>query len=272
MLTKQQESILNLHERLFASVRNTSFDISYYIDQLDESTKLQYSNLVDLSDKKFKIIEKRARLQSKNAFWFRQRQHRITASTFGTFCRLKNLTDPVKTFEQKRSFFTSQSVRHGIQYEDVASALFLEINKCDESPVGLIVNYQILFLGASPDSLIIKNGDIKLLEVKCPYSVFQKESKLQKEIDSNKFYIKKDSAGKYFISDKHDYYYQIQGQLNITGISECILIVFVPPKDIITVPVKRNENFFKTDMLQKLCSVYFEKLLPHFLALTSTHK
>ena len=59
MLTKQQESILNLHERLFASVRNTSFDISYYIDQLDESTKLQYSNLVDLSDKKFEIIEKK---------------------------------------------------------------------------------------------------------------------------------------------------------------------------------------------------------------------
>ena len=57
VLTKQQESILNLHERLFASVRNTSFDISYYIDQLDESTKLQYSNLVDLSDKKFEIIE-----------------------------------------------------------------------------------------------------------------------------------------------------------------------------------------------------------------------
>ena len=65
MLTKQKESILNLHERLFASVRNTSFDISYYIDQLDESTKLQYSNLVDLSDKEFEIIEKRTRLQVK---------------------------------------------------------------------------------------------------------------------------------------------------------------------------------------------------------------
>ena len=133
--------------------------------------------------KSSKLLKKRTRLQSKNAFWFRQRQHRITASTFGTFCRLKNSTDPVKTFEQKRSFFTSQSVRHGKQYEDVASALFLEINKCDESPVGLIVNYQILhvFLGASPDSLIIENGEIKLLEVKCPYSVFQKKSKLQKE-------------------------------------------------------------------------------------------
>ena len=173
VLTKQ-ESILNLHERLFASVRNTSFDISYYIDQLDESTKLQYSNLVDLSDKEFEIIEKRTRLQSKNAFWFRQRQHRITASTFGTFCRLKNSTDPVKTFERK-SFFTSQSVRHGIQYEDVACALFLEINECDESPVGLIVNYQIPFLGASPDRLIIENGEIKLLAVICPYSVFFKK-------------------------------------------------------------------------------------------------
>ena len=133
--------------------------------------------------KSSKLLKKRTRLQSKNAFWFRQRQHRITASTFGTFCRLKNSTDPVKTFEQKRSFFTSQSVRHRKQYEDVASALFLEINKCDESPVGLIVNYQILhvFLGASPDSLIIENGEIKLLEVKCPYSVFQKKSKLQNE-------------------------------------------------------------------------------------------
>ena len=104
----------------------------------------------------------------------------------------------MKTFEQKRSFFTSQSVRHGIQFEDVASALFLEINKCDESPVGLIVNYQILFLGASPDSLIIENGEIKLLEVKCPYSVLQKKSKLQKEIHSNKFYIKKGQCWEIF--------------------------------------------------------------------------
>ena len=138
----------------------------------------------------------------------------------------------------------------------------------------MIVNYQIPFLGASPDRLIIENGEIKLLEVKCPYIVFKKKSKFQKEIDSNKFYIKKDSTGKYFLSDKHDYYYQTQGQLNITGISECILIVFVPPKDNINVPVKRNENFIKADtcMLPKLCSVYFEKLLPHFLALTSTHK
>ena len=130
--------------------------------------------------KSLKLLTKRTRLQSKNAFWFRQRQHRITASTFGTFCCLKNSTDPVKTFEQKRSFFTSQSVRHGIQYEDVASALFLEINKCDESPVGLIVNYQIPFLGASPDRLIIENGEIKLLAVKCPYSVFQKKVQASK--------------------------------------------------------------------------------------------
>ena len=59
VLTKQQESILNLHERLFASVRNTSFNICYYIDQLEESTELQYSNLVDLNDKEFEIIDKK---------------------------------------------------------------------------------------------------------------------------------------------------------------------------------------------------------------------
>ena len=70
MLTKQQESILNLHEILLASVRNTSFDISYYIDQLDESTKLQYtcSNLVDLSDKEFEIIKKRTPTAKKKCF------------------------------------------------------------------------------------------------------------------------------------------------------------------------------------------------------------
>ena len=86
----------------------------------------------------------------------------------------------MKTFEQKRSFFACQSVRHGIQYEDEACALFLEINKFDESPVGLIVNYQIPFLGASPDSLTIENEEIKLLEVKCPYSVFSKKVQASK--------------------------------------------------------------------------------------------
>ena len=154
---------------------------------------------------------------------------------------------------KKRSFFTSQSVRHGIQYEDVVSALFLEINKCDESPVGLIVNYQILFLGASPDRLIIENGENKLLEVKCSYSVFQKKSKLQKEIDSNKFYIKKDSAGKYFMSDKHDYYYQIQGQLNITGISECFDELFLCHQRILSLCLLKE---MKTSSRQICCQNY----------------
>ena len=48
----------------------------------------------------------------------------LTASVFGTFLRIKDTTDTVKTFKNKKMFFTSKSVKHGIQYENAALAKY----------------------------------------------------------------------------------------------------------------------------------------------------
>ena len=108
-----------LNDMLFEKVDAALFDTHEY--SLTESEKLFYSHTqCDL--KRTKTIEKQTRMQSKNAKWFAEREHRITASSFGTFCRMKSCTDPCKTFAQKKAFFTTRSVKHGIMYENSAFA------------------------------------------------------------------------------------------------------------------------------------------------------
>ena len=61
----------------------------------------------------------------------------------------------MKTYKQKKAFFTSRSVKHGLKYEDVALAKYCESHNVTDSAVGLVVNPRIPFLGASPDRLVI---------------------------------------------------------------------------------------------------------------------
>ena len=85
-----------------------------------------------------------------------------------------------------------------------------------------------------------------------------------KQAEMQHFYLRKEN-GDLRLSTKHDYYYQIQGQLNVTGIDKCDLVVFVPPADLVVVPIQRDNSFFQSEMLPKLSSVWFKNLLPEFV-------
>ena len=63
-------------------------------------------------------------------------------------------------------------------------------------------------VGASPDGLVsctcCGNG---ILEIKCPYSV-------RNSLPTDVSYITKTNVG-YNLSKKHDYFYQVQGQMGV---------------------------------------------------------
>jgi len=256
-------SALDLADELFRSVERTQIE-NDQVDQMNESQTSFYSNVIKAEIRQCRLIEQQTRMQSKNACWFREREYRLTSSTFGTFCRLKPSTDPVKTFKQKKMYFTSRSVKHGIMYEDAALAKYCQSRNLVDSAVGLVVNPQIPFLGASPDRLVLENEALKLIEIKCPYSLFEKKTSIDKQIKAGGFYLQMEHD-KVVLRKNHDYFYQIQGQLNICGIDTCDLVVFVPPEDTQVVTIKRDQDFFNTEMLPKMSKVWFQYLMPHFL-------
>ena len=63
------------------------------------------------------------------------------------------------------------------------------------------------------------------------------------------------------LKKNHNFYYQIQGQLNICGISWCDLLVRSSvPGDIFVQRITQDNNFWKTSMLPKLQDFYFNAL------------
>ena len=70
-----------------------------------------------------------------------------------------------------------------------------------------------------------------------------------KQAEMQHLYLRKKN-GDLRLSKKHDYYYQIQGQLNVTGIDKCDLVDFVPPADLVVVFYKEINTSFKVKCCQ----------------------
>ncbi|KAG1674650.1 PiggyBac transposable element-derived protein 3 [Nymphon striatum] len=111
-------------------------------------------------------------------------------------------------------FFATRSVKHGIMYENSAFAKYSCQYKVIYSPVGLVVNPAISFLGASPDrSILTADKELKLIEIKCSFSLFERKSSVQKQISSSSFCLTREN-GEVTLEKNHDYFYQIQGQMD----------------------------------------------------------
>ena len=83
------------------------------------------------------------------------------------------------------------------------------------------------FLGASPDA-VGKNasGDtVCLVEVKCPY---KGRNKTVEEMYDDKSFCCHLVNGEPKLKLNHDYHYQIQGQMAITGVHTCDFVVWTP--------------------------------------------
>lgn len=129
---------------------------------------------------------------------------------------------------------------------------------------GLYVDEQLNFLGATPDG-IIKGNEEYIVEVKCPAScvnLFPTEAILERKftfwkIDKNKSTITE-------VNKKHNYYFQVQGQLHITKAKYC-LFIFWTPKGVKIEKILRDDDFWVTEMENKLKDFYFDCLLPEIL-------
>ena len=87
------------------------------------------------------------------------------------------------------------------------------------------------------------------MEVNCPYS-----SRDKSITPVTVPYLKFDENSKVVLSDTHDYMYQVQGNMFITGTTMCHLVVFTLV-DLVLVDVPYNWEFV-TEMLAKLDSFF----------------
>jgi len=145
------------------------------------------------------------------------------------------------------------------QEEVAKKELAAKLNK-DIKPCGLFIDYENPCLGATPDGLIDENG---LVEIKCPQLAehLTAEEAIEK-LPSWKGVFDKKNPDK--INRKHRYFYQIQGQLNITRRQYCIFAIWTP-KSMKIVHVDVDDAFWKYQMLPCLTRFYYECMLPEIV-------
>ena len=95
-----------------------------------------------------------------------------------------------------------------------------------------------------------------ILEIKCPYS-------LQDSIPTNAPYLTSSMDGEYKLSTTHKYYYQVQGQLGITGRPFCDFVCWTP-QDIHVERILYDPDFF-IEMELKLQNFFVSVILPRVL-------
>ncbi len=160
-----------------------------------------------------------------------------------------------------------KAIQWGIEHEKDAIKTYEEATGNDVKPCGLLVSPNG-FLGASPDGFV---GDNVVLEVKCPWRM--RSSKLSDVVSTDKmFFIGKldnpDNDSQYYLKPDHAYYHQVQGQMYLSGRSECHFVVWSPEEATI-LHVAKDDTWASN--LGLLSSFYCDFVLPEFMKMASSN-
>lgn len=200
--------------------------------------------------------------QHENELWRSSRMNRLTASNFGKVIKRKKTTlchnivkvlVYCKDIQTPAILFGRLNERNAIKkYEEKYS---VNVQKC-----GLFVSESEPYLAASPDGLV---GDEGIVEVKCIHKIGESTLLLAAAKRGNIcLEVKKD--GKLQLNRKHNYYFQVQGQLNIADRNYCDFIVF-SNTDFFVERIERDMKLWNDKMLPVLQRFYYQCMLPEIV-------
>ena len=124
------------------------------------------------------------------------------------------------------------SLRWGVEHELIARKMYeCEIQKRFQACVvesGLWIDTERGWLASSPDGIVInESGEMEgIIEIKCPFTT--KNMTPIAACESLPSFPSKLVNGKPSFKRTHDYFYDVQGQLAITGASWCDYCIYTP--------------------------------------------
>ena len=261
-------SIKNLFLQNLYSPSNAGCSFDIILKKCEEIT------LPVLSNEQLQKIQCETAEQGHSKLWFRLRSGRITASKFKQACRT-DINNPSRSLIKSICYptenkFTNSAVAWGLEKESIAVADYIKKMQASHRDfhfckVGLMLNNQWPFLGASPDGLIsCKCCGQGVLEVKCPYSC--RDTSIS-EYASKQNSMLSPAQSTYALKQDHQYYYQVQCQLFISGAKYAHFLVWtpnethietiLPDKSFFEKNVSESENFFKLCILPEILAKYF---------------
>ena len=224
---------------------------------LDEN----YKNKVDDMDiNACYDIESKTQKQHECQQWFEERKSRLTASTFGSIIKRKKITEKfVENIVNPKSF-TSSATTYGKSNEKAAISNYISKSGNHVHDCGLVIGYKFPFLAATRDGKVCDDGTTGIIEVKCPYSARDMTVKDACTTLPN-FCLVRNNNDEMSLKRNHEYYYQVQGQLMVTGAAFCDFIVFTRKDSVFIQRIFPDIECMKS-MMEKLASFYFEHMKP----------
>lgn len=233
----------------------------------DEELETAMTEKLEELQKIASSAEKRAEKERKTVLQYKdpvinfadEKKDYLTASKFGMVCRRRPYTaahSSIMSIMYPADLGTNEYVKFGVDNEDLASQIYMDVYNVTVEKCGLFIYEKVCYLAASPDGLVGDNG---LVEVKCVPSI--EEDKIRQAVAEKKLDFLTFDEDTLVLKSSHKYWYQIQGQLNITGREYCDLIVFAKT-DTVFLRIYKNTEVWEEDMLPKLQCFYMECMLP----------
>lgn len=163
------------------------------------------------------VIEENTRGQSENPLWKEVRQPRLTSSRFGEVYSVRGESSSQALAARiMKGVRQTPAMKRGIDLEPEVLQQYSDLCNVSVAPSGFVVNPDAPYLGASPDAKVYdptENPPFGLAEVKCPTANSIAEASHVKFI-----------SGQAKLKRNHKYFWQVQGQLAITGLRWCDFI------------------------------------------------
>ncbi|KAG0426985.1 hypothetical protein HPB47_025929 [Ixodes persulcatus] len=210
--------------------------------------------------------------QADNPRWHEKRRGRITASVFSAVIKCLKPEYLVKGILYPSPDYASEAMRYGRMHEGTAVAAYeqlmaAQVDSLEVHETGLHIHAVYSFVAASPDRIVTKDGEEGLLEVKCPSSKVGltplEACKQDKKLCCNEV------GGETHLKKRHAYYYQVQGQMAVTGHKWCDFVVWTNNKTVArsthTETIVFDEKFVEGELLPGLLYFAEHALFPEVL-------
>lgn len=157
------------------------------------------------------------RAQSTCPEWHQLRRQRLTASRFREICQVRENSEEDLANRLLQGTRQTAAMKRGLELEADAIWEYCQMKRVNHYPCGFVIHPDASWLGASPDGLIFDPSEpcqFGLIEIKCP--------NVKSYVDCPYLQMK---SGKLELKKTHAYYWQVQGQMLITGMNWCDFVV-----------------------------------------------
>ncbi|XP_061177648.1 uncharacterized protein LOC133186407 [Saccostrea echinata] len=216
----------------------------------DEYKHLSESLAIDFNEA-YKIQEE-TQEQYNSQRWQLERKKRLTASKFYEILHRKSISlKYVRTILDPKPF-NSTSTSYGIANEKKAREMYVKRQGLHVHDCGLCINPEFPFLGATPDGIVCDGGVSGIIEIKCPYTA--RDLTIEESLSLPNFCLL-ETDGKISLKKSHAFYFQIQGQPLVTGVTFCDFILFTR-KELHVERIHPDVDFMK-ELGSNLSEIYF---------------